>query len=84
MLNQAATHFLLVGPLEALGLETPPSPPSPPGALPEQEAGGLLLLLFSTAPLGTKPSDCLKMGISGFLEASSTGLVIGDWSSTLL
>lgn len=47
-------------------------------------AGGRWWLLFSTALLGTKPSGCLKTGISGLLEAPSTGLMIGDVDSALL
>lgn len=41
-------------------------------------------LLFSTTLLGTKPSDCLKTGNSGFLEAPSTWLRTGDGGSALL
>ncbi len=41
-------------------------------------------LLFSTALPGTKPSGCLKTGISGLLDAPSTGLMMGDGGSALL
>lgn len=41
-------------------------------------------LLFSTVVPGTKPSGCLKTGISGLLEAPSTGLRMGDGGSALL
>lgn len=41
-------------------------------------------LLFSTALFGTKPSGCLKTGISGLLDAPSTGLMTGDGGSALL
>lgn len=41
-------------------------------------------LLFSIALPGTKPSGCLKTGISGLLEAPSAGLRIGDGGSALL
>lgn len=40
--------------------------------------------MFSTALPGTKPSGCLKTGISGLLEAPSTGLREGDGGSALL
>lgn len=40
--------------------------------------------MFSTALLGTKPSGCLKTGISGLLDKLSIGLRLGDGGSALL
>ena len=47
-------------------------------------AGGGWLLLFSIALPGTKPSGCLKTGISGFRETPSPGLRMGDGVSAFL
>lgn len=40
--------------------------------------------MFSITLRGTKPSDCFKAAISGFLEAPSTWLSTGDDASALL